>query len=228
MSEAVEAVTRMLVVYPNAKNMISDGYIGAIAAILCKYPSLVALSCVEPTGVASTTAFIPTAADVIKWLEREVQMIRSAHAWEKQSAAQFAQRARDQLDDEREPLEQRRKVADRITRELRQAFERGDGMIPNVFVPIFAPQYRAMCERAQTEPPDRAQYGHSVEDKTRMGIWVPLEWLKPTRAKRPETPEQAKARIMERYNVSTQAWDSIPDQPQTSDYWQGVRWPNAT
>jgi len=61
--------------------------------------------------------------------------------------------------------------------------ERPDGHFANVFVPTFAPQYQAMVARAEIEPPHHAQYGHSLEDRNRMGIWVPYAWLtsqKPT------------------------------------------------
>jgi hypothetical protein len=226
MTEAIEAVGSMLVAYPNAKTMVADGYYGAIASILIDYPRQVALRCCSPKhGVAATTSFIPTAADVIKWLEREQETLKSAFAWEKRSSEQFAQRDRDTADDKAEPLEYRRKVAERIKRELKEAFERGDGLKPNVFVPTTAPQYAEMCKRAEQEPPERAQYGHSFEDRTRMGILVPLDWLKPSRARRPETPEEAKARVMAKYNITREQWVSIPNRPERNDYWQGVRWP---
>jgi hypothetical protein len=40
----------------------------------------------------------------------------------------------------------------------------------NVFVPMFAPQYRTMVERG-------GRPGVSLEDRTRGGVWVPHEWL---------------------------------------------------
>jgi len=164
---------------PNAKALIADGYMGAIASILCDYPRAAALRCCSPRhGVAATTNFVPTAADVIKWLERELVPYRSAHDREQRVAEQFAERRRIEEENKAEPLEHRRKVGERIKRELHEAFADGRGEIPNLFVPSFAPRFKEMCERAEREPPERAQYGHSLEDRTRMGIWVPLEWYR--------------------------------------------------
>src|SRR5215831_13214798 len=57
--EAMEAVTRMLTAYPNAKALISDSYMGAVASLLVRYPKQVALDCMSPfTGVALTTKFV--------------------------------------------------------------------------------------------------------------------------------------------------------------------------
>jgi hypothetical protein len=216
----------MLDAFPNAKSSASDGYLGALANLLTQYPRTTALHCADPVnGLARECKFLPSIAEAVKWLEREQLPLRNAADRERRNAEQFAQRDRDAADEKAEPLEHRRRVAERITRELKEAFARGDGMIPNVFVPSFAPQYADMCKRAEQEPPERAQYGHSLEDKNRTGIWVPLEWLKPSRARQQETPEQAKARVMSEYNISREQWDSIPDQPDSNDYWQDVRWP---
>lgn len=40
----------------------------------------------------------------------------------------------------------------------------------NVFVPMFAPQYRDMVERG-------GHPGVSLEESTRGGVWVPADWL---------------------------------------------------
>lgn len=46
-----------------------------------------------------------------------------------------------------------------------------------VFVPTFAPQYRAMVARGGLP-------GISAEDETRHGVWVPLSWLDSSTSKK--------------------------------------------
>jgi hypothetical protein len=40
----------------------------------------------------------------------------------------------------------------------------------NVFVPTFAPQFQAMCDKGGIP-------GVSLENSARGGVWVPREWL---------------------------------------------------
>jgi len=39
------------------------------------------------------------------------------------------------------------------------------------------------------------------------------------------TPEQAREHLRKTYNVTDEQIDSLPNQPDSNDYWQGVRWP---
>jgi hypothetical protein len=70
LSEAIDAVGRMIDAYPNGRAAITDSYIGNMAALLCQYPRVVALLCANPIkGVATKTTFIPTVAEVVKFCE---------------------------------------------------------------------------------------------------------------------------------------------------------------
>ncbi len=70
LSEAIDAVGRMLDANPNGRNGVSDSYIGNMAALLCTFPRLIALQCADPIkGVVTKTKFIPTVADVVQWCE---------------------------------------------------------------------------------------------------------------------------------------------------------------
>ena len=177
MTEAIDAVGRMLAVYPN-RAQVGKPYIGAVAELLMKYPKQLALDCMNPvSGVALDSEFVPTIARIVAWLNRYLHPLEASVKWDERSAEQFAQRDRDEAQEKAEPLAKRREVAERIQRDLREAFARGDGMKPNVFVPSFAPQYTVMVTRAQDAPKHQFYYGVSLEEPTREGIWVPLEWL---------------------------------------------------
>jgi hypothetical protein len=42
-----------------------------------------------------------------------------------------------------------------------------------------------------------------------------------------KTPhKETAATVMAKYNLTQEQWDSLPNAPTKSDYWQGVRWPN--
>ena len=69
-----------------------------------------------------------------------------------------------------EPLEHRQKVAQRILREVQEAFASHRNEPYNVFVPTFAPQYQAMAALG-------GRPGVSLEDSSRHGVWVPHRWL---------------------------------------------------
>jgi hypothetical protein len=171
MQEAIEAVGKMLNAYPNARDGVRDGYMGTIAALLCQYPRGIALQCANPIqGVCRETKFLPTVADVVAWCEiRQGTMARIVDH-EHRSQAQFKEREKFEADDSAEPLEYRRKVAERILREIKEAYASREAEPFNVFVPTFAPQYADMVNRG-------GRAGHSMEDKNRAGVWVPLSWM---------------------------------------------------
>jgi hypothetical protein len=171
MQEAIAAVGKMLNAYPNARDGVRDGYMGIIAALLCQYPRSIAMRCANPiNGVCRTTKFLPTVAEVVEWCETNTVTIRTFAEFQSNSRKQFAEQDQREEADEAEPLEYRRKVAERIRRELAEAFAEGRGLIDNVFVPTFAPQYADMVGRG-------GKPGVSLEDKTRAGVWVPREWF---------------------------------------------------
>jgi hypothetical protein len=171
MQEAIEAVGKMLNAYPNARDGIRDGYMGTIAALLCQYPRSVALSCANPiNGVCRETKFLPTVAEVVAWCEPNTGHMRRTVEFEHRSQKQFREREEIEAEDKAEPLEYRRKVAERILREMKEAFATGNAEPYNVFVPTFAPQYSDMVARG-------GRPGVSLEDKDRAGVWVRLSWL---------------------------------------------------
>lgn len=120
MSEAVEAVGRMLAAFPNTRDGVRDGYLGVMAQLLTRYPRQTALRCAHPIdGVIRDCKFLPTVSEAVKWLEREQLPLLNANVRERRDAEQFAQRERDEADADREPLEHRQDVAARIKDELR-------------------------------------------------------------------------------------------------------------
>ena len=71
LSEALDAVNSMLGGYPN-RSQAGDTYIGTMAKIMMNYPRAIAARCADPLrGVAVTTKFLPTAADITEWCDRE-------------------------------------------------------------------------------------------------------------------------------------------------------------
>ena len=121
-SEAVEAVARMLNAFPNARDGVRGGYIGVMAELLTRYPRAVALRCAHPIdGVIRECKFLPTIAEAVKWLEREQLPYRNAADREHRIAEQLADRHRFDENDDREPLEYRKHVAERVKNELREA-----------------------------------------------------------------------------------------------------------
>lgn len=91
LSEALDAVSKMLSGYPNRPS--GDSYIGAMAALLMRYPRSVALRCADPfNGVARETKFLPTPADVIGWCERATAPMHEEAAREDRIDAQLAAR----------------------------------------------------------------------------------------------------------------------------------------
>lgn len=76
LSEAISVVGQMLRGYPNGQQ-VPDSYIGALAEVLAQYPRCVASYAGDfVRGVPRETRFLPTPADLIVWLEREVAHLR--------------------------------------------------------------------------------------------------------------------------------------------------------
>jgi hypothetical protein len=105
--------------------------------------------------------------------------------------------------------EDRVKVAQRILRQVQEAFATHRYEPYNVFVPTFAPQYKAMVAAG-------GRPGVSLEDSARQGVWVPLRWLTELSKRTPkkETPESVRAKL----GISQEQWDAIPNAP--SDTWK--------
>jgi len=77
LSEAIEAVGRMVAAQGSGRPHDERGYIGAIAAALMQYPRMIALRCADPLrGVKRETRFLPEIADIVKWCERETEALR--------------------------------------------------------------------------------------------------------------------------------------------------------
>jgi len=166
-------------------------YITAIAHLLSRYPPDIGARLTDPKdGVAGKYKFLPSVSEVREEAERLVTAERD-HA-HRQTELRKQMELRDQVEalEKAEPLEYRQKVAQRILREIKEAYATGAAEPYNVFVPTFAPQYRDMLARG-------GRHGVSLEDKTRAGVWVPLAWLQ-TGAKaksswKPFTAEQLQA-----------------------------------
>jgi hypothetical protein len=95
-SDALERVGAMLKSYPPSEGIEMSGYIGTLAAALMQYPPCVSIRCADPIkGVAATTRFKPTVADLIAWCEREVASLREIVGREDCDRAQVEQRRRD-------------------------------------------------------------------------------------------------------------------------------------
>jgi hypothetical protein len=167
-----------------------DIYVTAIAHLLSRYPESVGARMTDPkNGLAGKSKFLPTVSEVRDEAERLVE--EDARPIRRSASIQAQLRERDDYERQgkHESLEHRRAVAERIQRELAEAFSEGRGAPYNVFVPTFAPQYRDMVARG-------GRPGVSLEDKTRTGVWVPLAWLQGLRAPAkwtPFTPEQLQA-----------------------------------
>lgn len=74
LSEAIQAVNAIVNCYPNGGRSAGDGYIGAMAAVLGDYPLSIAMKCADPRrGIASSSKFLPAVAELVTWLERELE-----------------------------------------------------------------------------------------------------------------------------------------------------------
>lgn len=107
LSEAIEAATIIVDCYPNGGKNGSEGYLGALAETLGRYPKSVAKRCADrQLGIVRDCKFLPTVADIVAWCERE-----TAPLYEQ---SQHAERLRDQFA-EREKFVQEQTV-DRVNR----------------------------------------------------------------------------------------------------------------
>lgn len=110
LSEAIEAVGRMIAGYPQSKDA-AKSYIGAISSLLMKYPRMVATACADPfAGVVTTTKFLPTPYDIISFCEKKVAVILHDAERELRIEKQFADREQPY----RSPLDEarRKQIAD--------------------------------------------------------------------------------------------------------------------
>jgi hypothetical protein len=77
LSEATDAVGRLISRYPNGGQGAGRGYIGGLSAVLLEYPRSIALRCDDPLrGVPRDVKFLPTPSDLIAWCERETEDLR--------------------------------------------------------------------------------------------------------------------------------------------------------
>ena len=122
LSEAIEAVAKLISAYPTTASKVEKSYIGTMAALLCQYPRSAATKCADPLrGVARTTKFLPTVADVVAWCEQPLESMTRIVDFEDRSARQLRERREQEEFDAREPLEHRRKVVDRIRKQMAAA-----------------------------------------------------------------------------------------------------------
>ena len=83
---------------------------------------------------------------------------------------------------------------------------------------------RQRLERADKE--ESAEHRQAVADRIRAELTAVGFQFKQDKS----TKEQIEAwrdEFMAKYNISQEQYDAIPDQPESSDYWQGVRWPES-
>ncbi len=77
LSEAIEAVGKLVDQWPDGGKNAGKSYLGALAAVLCAYPRMVAAQACDPIkGIARETKFLPTVADLIGYCERETESLR--------------------------------------------------------------------------------------------------------------------------------------------------------
>jgi hypothetical protein len=148
-----------------------DVYITAITHLLARYAPDIGARLTDPKdGVAGKYKFLPTVSEVREEAEKLVTAERDDAYRQAELQKQWELRDRVEAEDKAEPLEYRQKVAQRILREIKEAYANGEAEPYNVFVPTFAPQYADMQKRG-------GRSGHSLDDKNRSGVWVPLSWL---------------------------------------------------
>src|SRR5262249_6289979 len=108
LSEAIDAVGKMLNGFPNSAPPESRRYNGALATVLSEFPRQIALACADPVkGVARTTKFLPTVADVVAWCERETAALRTPVDREDRDQ-QFIRECRERAEHEAEWAEKRK------------------------------------------------------------------------------------------------------------------------
>jgi hypothetical protein len=158
-----------------------DVYVTAIAHLLATYPPEIGAALTDPkNGIAGKYKWLPTVSEVKEEADRLADPTPSLDKFHEAIAKTLQDREKYEREEKAETPEHRHKVAERITREIAAAFASSDGEIYNVFVPTFAPQYRNMVNRG-------GRPGVSLEDKTRQGVWVPLDWLASVRQSKKAT-----------------------------------------
>lgn len=107
LSEAIDAISKLLDCWPNGRSAAQGGYIGNLSGVLCQYPRMVALECTNPlnlNGLVRETRFLPTPADVIGWCERRTEELRAI--------VERDDRVKATLEARQEDEEQQRKLAE--------------------------------------------------------------------------------------------------------------------
>jgi hypothetical protein len=93
LSEAIDAVGKMLSARGSGQPSDPRGYIGAISAALMQYPRQVALQCTDPLkGVLRDMHFLPEISDVIAWCEKATAAMRKPVEEEDRDARFAAER----------------------------------------------------------------------------------------------------------------------------------------
>ena len=172
-------------------------FITELVAVLRRYPKWVGDQAITDAKRASPT-FVPSVPQVENACREAVRVATYAREWEAQSLRQLEDRG--------------------------QSSEAWSSRhLANVFVPLDAPQYAAMVERAKTGDPMEWRL-----DEHRSGIWVALGWLRgdmgglgehSRNTVAPVTPEQ----FREKHGVSEDEWKSLPELPEHAEYWRGLR-----
>lgn len=110
----------MIAGFPNGSP--SQAYLGTIASLLCTYPRSIATRCADPVrGVARTTKFLPTVADVVAWCEPDANHMRRIVDLEENTQRQFEERDKREAELRAEPLQLRMAVVERVRREMAEA-----------------------------------------------------------------------------------------------------------
>ena len=176
-SDAATLAHRVICSYPSVNPLELKGYLAEMVHLLVNYSEGVAVAAVQKAMRASPNFPPPVPLVQSHCDELSDTAAERATKWDQHSREQL--REREEIEAKAEPLERRREVAERLKREIAEAFARGDGEIFDVFVPVSAPQYRDMVERG-------GRPGVSLEDKNSPGVWVPAGWLQSQRqAKKP-------------------------------------------
>lgn len=122
LSEATEAVGRMLDANPYAAKTASKSYIGTIASLLCQYPRMVALPCADPiNGVMRESEFLPSVAKIVAWCEERTGAMRTVVDYDARSKQQLTERARLDQEQRAESPEYRASVVQRIRDQMAAA-----------------------------------------------------------------------------------------------------------
>lgn len=204
--------------YPSVRPLELKGYLAELIHLLAKYREAVARAAVDQAMLASPS-FPPPVPLVAKHCEdlkdSGVEWVRQ---WDARAAEQLAERAEYERKGKAESTEHRAGVTERLRREIAEAFAEGRGEPFNVFVPTFAPRYRAMVDRG-------GRPGVSVEDTARKGVWVPMSWLGPASVK-PRQPAETPATVQAKYNLTEEQWNALPDAPpkprDDDDHWESL------